>query len=53
MPAISPFCRPAHRKWRRACRACTDREGFDRKAFHDELNAATVAFLRTHLVDQR
>ena len=49
--AFLPPCSPQMAK--SLPRLCTDREGFDRKAFHDELNAATVAFLRTHLVDQR
>ena len=28
---------------------CTDRAGFDRGAFHNELNAAALAFFREHL----
>jgi predicted dienelactone hydrolase len=30
---------------------CTDRPGFDRAAFHAELNAAALAFFREHLKD--
>lgn len=30
---------------------CEDAGGFDRKAFHDELNAAVVQFFRAHLAD--
>jgi predicted dienelactone hydrolase len=30
-------------------RGCTDRPGFDRAAFHNELNAAVLAFFREHL----
>jgi predicted dienelactone hydrolase len=30
---------------------CTDRPGFDRVAFHAELNAAALAFFRAHLKD--
>jgi predicted dienelactone hydrolase len=30
---------------------CTDAPGFDRVAFHKELNAEALAFFRKHLVD--
>lgn len=30
---------------------CTDQPGFDRSAFHREMNAAVLAFLRRHLPD--
>ena len=30
---------------------CTDRPGFDRVAFHTELNTAALAFFREHLKD--
>jgi predicted dienelactone hydrolase len=36
---------------RLAPRICVDEPGFDRTAFHKDLNAEVVAFLRRHLVD--
>jgi len=40
---------------KRISRICTDRDGFDRAAFHAQLNAAVFEFFRKHLMtsDQR
>ena len=45
--AFLPPCTPALAKKRP--NLCTDRPGFDRVAFHNELDAATLAFFRQHL----
>ncbi|SDH96978.1 Predicted dienelactone hydrolase [Bradyrhizobium sp. Rc2d] len=45
--AFLPPCTPDLAKKRPDI--CTDRPGFDRAAFHEQLNAAALAFFRTHL----
>lgn len=45
--AFLPPCTPELAK--RRPNICTDRPGFDRLAFHAELNAAALAFFRAHL----
>ncbi|MBR0722680.1 alpha/beta hydrolase family protein [Bradyrhizobium manausense] len=47
--AFLPPCTPELAKKRP--NICTDRPGFDRAAFHAQLNAATLAFFREHLKD--
>jgi len=47
--AFLPPCTPELAK--RRPNICTDRPGFDRPAFHAELNAAALAFFRKHLKD--
>jgi hypothetical protein len=34
-----------------AIRVCVDNDGFDRTAFHKQLNAAVVEFFRKHLIE--
>jgi predicted dienelactone hydrolase len=49
--AFLPPCTPEGAK--SFPRGCVDRPGFDRAAFHKELNAAVAAFLREHLAGAR
>jgi hypothetical protein len=44
------LCRPALTKKRPEL--CTDAPGFDRVAFHKQLNADVLTFFQAHLVDR-